>query len=263
MVTMRKRAAGWGRSPVAASTAGVAKPAPALMLRAGWSACLPANPVNTPWLADTSPSALQFGIAAGTVGLITTLEAASKWPPLVTVASGLFFGAAVIRSGGTLQKCCAQEHLCLLSESLSRLALLLCCGPCRLHNGHSAQLAQLHAAGEAAPSWILQLPASACAPIHLPYVMCPIVARARTTPTLSTYRMSASIRYPPLQPCGWCSSNMARTWMTWSSQWRRSSAVWQRLRTKRWGGGWSNGCLASVAGKGGEKGWPQRIRKSG
>jgi len=41
----------------------------------------------------------QFSIAAATVSIVTTLEAASKWPPLVTLASGLFFMAAVGRSG--------------------------------------------------------------------------------------------------------------------------------------------------------------------
>jgi hypothetical protein len=41
----------------------------------------------------------QFSIAATTVSIVTTLEAASKWPPLVTLASGLFFAAAVGRSG--------------------------------------------------------------------------------------------------------------------------------------------------------------------
>lgn len=33
------------------------------------------------------------------MSIVTTLEAASKWPPLVTLASGLFFLAAVGRSG--------------------------------------------------------------------------------------------------------------------------------------------------------------------
>ncbi|KAF6252187.1 hypothetical protein COO60DRAFT_546764 [Scenedesmus sp. NREL 46B-D3] len=41
----------------------------------------------------------QLSIAATTVSIVTTLEAASKWPPLVTLASGLFFAAAVGRSG--------------------------------------------------------------------------------------------------------------------------------------------------------------------
>jgi hypothetical protein len=40
----------------------------------------------------------QFGIAAGAVSIVTTLEASSKWPPIVTLASGLFFTAAVARS---------------------------------------------------------------------------------------------------------------------------------------------------------------------
>ncbi|KAF8057765.1 Nek1 [Scenedesmus sp. PABB004] len=40
----------------------------------------------------------QFSIAATTVSIVTTLEAASKWPPLVTLASGLFFAGAVGRS---------------------------------------------------------------------------------------------------------------------------------------------------------------------
>ncbi|KIZ01686.1 hypothetical protein MNEG_6274 [Monoraphidium neglectum] len=40
----------------------------------------------------------QLAVAAGTVSFVITLEAAVEWPPLVTVASGLFFAAAVARS---------------------------------------------------------------------------------------------------------------------------------------------------------------------
>jgi hypothetical protein len=41
----------------------------------------------------------QLAIAAGAVSIATTLEAAAKWPPLVTFASGVFFFIAVVRSG--------------------------------------------------------------------------------------------------------------------------------------------------------------------
>jgi len=40
----------------------------------------------------------QLAVAASTVSIVITLEAAVEWPPLVTVASALFFAAAVGRS---------------------------------------------------------------------------------------------------------------------------------------------------------------------
>ena len=40
----------------------------------------------------------QLAVAAATVSIVITLEAAAEWPPLVTLASGLFFTAAVARS---------------------------------------------------------------------------------------------------------------------------------------------------------------------
>lgn len=41
----------------------------------------------------------QLSIAATTVAIVTTLQAASEWPPLVGLASGLFLAAALARSG--------------------------------------------------------------------------------------------------------------------------------------------------------------------
>jgi hypothetical protein len=58
----------------------------------------------------------QFAIAAGTVSVVTTLEAASEWPPLVTLASGLFFAAAVARSGAMW---CGRFCACVCSSSRS------------------------------------------------------------------------------------------------------------------------------------------------